>query len=230
MKTLAILDTETTGLDPSKDACIEVACVLYDIEHAAPVESFASLIRAKGNAAEAVNRIAPPLLERAPAQVAVWGVVRGIIERADAVVAHRAEFDRSFVPSELRTLRPWVCSKFDIEWPHGKAGDHLVHLALAHGLGVLHAHRALTDCDTLVRLFQRVAELGGDVPAMLARAMRPKVTVIAQVSYDDREKAKAAGFAWDPSGKFWHRAMAREDVAALPFPTREARPLPTGAP
>jgi DNA polymerase-3 subunit epsilon len=227
MRTLAIIDTETQGLDPSKDACIEVACVLYDIEHAAPIESYASLIRAKGNAAEAVNRIAPGLLESAPADVGVWSVVRAMIERADVVIAHRASFDRSFLPAELRELRPFCCSKFDIEWPHGKLGDHLVHLALAHGVGVMEAHRALTDCETIVRLFQRVAAMGTDVPAMLARAMRPKVTVIAQVSYDDREKAKSAGFAWDASGKFWHRSMAREDVAALPFTTREARPLPT---
>ncbi len=229
MKTLAVIDTETQGLDPAKDACIEVAVILYDIEHAAPVESYASLIRAKGNAAEAVNRIAPSLLESAPRGGDVWSVVRAMVARADAVVAHRAEFDRGFVLPELRDAKPWICSKFDIEWPHGKLGDHLVHLALAHGVGVMEAHRALTDCETIVRLFQRVAAMGTDVPAMLARAMRPKVTVIAQVSYDDREKAKGAGFAWDASGRFWHRTMARDDIAALPFPTREARPLPTGA-
>ena len=223
MKTLAIIDTETSGLDPSKDVCVEVAVILYDIEHAAPIESFASLIRAKGNATEAVNRIPVPLLERAPADQAVWSVVRAMIERADVIVAHRASFDRAFLPAELRELRPFACSKFDIEWPHGKLGDHLVHLALAHGVGVMDAHRALTDCETLVRIFQRVAEQGADVPAMLARAMRPKVTVIAQVRYDDREKAKSHGFAWNPEARHWSRSMAREDVGSLPFPVREAR-------
>ncbi len=230
MKTLAVIDTETQGLDPATDACIEVAVILYDIEHRAPVESYASLIRAKGNAAEAVNRIAPSLLESAPRGGDVWSVVRAMVARADAVVAHRAEFDVGFIPPSVLGECPVLCSKFDIEWPHGKLGDHLVHLALAHGVGVMEAHRALADCNLLVRLFQRVAEQGVDVPAMLARAMRPKVTVIAQVSYDDRAMAKSAGFAWDASGKFWHRSMAREDVAALPFTTREARPLPTGAP
>jgi hypothetical protein len=32
------------------------------------------------------------------------------------------------------------------------------------------------------------------------------------------------------SGRERHHTMAREDVPSLPFPTREARPLPTGAP
>ena len=221
MKTLAILDTETTGLDPAKDTCIEVACVLYSVEHAAPIASFASLMATTSNDAEAVNRIPVPLLVGAPANDKVWKYVAALIARADAVVAHRAEFDRSFVPPELRDLKPWICSKFDIPWPLSKPGDGLVHVALAHGVGVMQAHRALTDCDTLARIFQRVAEMGADVPGILARAMRPKSRYVALVSFEDREKAKAAGFQWDGARKQWHRTMARDDVDALGFETRE---------
>ena len=45
LETVLILDTETTGTDDSA-VCIEVACILYSVTHAAPIRSFASLIRA----------------------------------------------------------------------------------------------------------------------------------------------------------------------------------------
>ena len=218
-----ILDTETTGLDPAVDRCIEVGCILYDTKAAAVIASYASLIGQEdtANAAESINRIAPAMLVSAPTHDFVWNIVKNHAKTADAILAHRAEFDRGFVPLDLRTIRPWVCTKFHVEWPLGKMGDHLVHLALAHGVGILSAHRALTDCDTLARLLTRVHEMGSDLDLMLTRAMRPRVKLIAHVSYDDREKAKAAGFAWDGARKVWHREMPIDEVESLTFRTSE---------
>lgn len=219
MRHALILDTETTGLDPALDRCIEVACILFDLEHAIPIASYASLIRAESNAAESVNRIPAGTLPSAPEPAQVWRAVSYFAARADVILAHRAEFDRGFVPTEVRELKPWVCTKFHVEWPHGKPGDHLVHLALAHGLGVLNAHRAMTDCDTIARLLTRVREMGHSLRTILERASRPRVKLAALVSYDDREKAKAAGFSWDGAAKRWWREMPVEDVASLPFQT-----------
>lgn len=224
-----ILDTETTGLDPAVDCCIEVACILYDLELATPLASYSSLIRAESNAAEAVNRI--PVLALSEAYGAressqVWAGVAHFANRADAIVAHRADFDRAFVNKPLRTQLPWVCSKFHVEWPRGKSGDSLVPLALAHGLGIVSAHRAMTDCDILARLLTRVAEMGHPLVALFDRAMRPRVKVAAVVSYDDREMAKAAGFAWEPKTKTWWRDMPVEEIASLPFTTRALESAP----
>lgn len=217
-----ILDTETTGLDPAVDEVVEVAVALFDVKRAAVTESWSCLIRAAANPAEKINGIAPALLADAPARETVWARVVEYAVLADAVVAHNAEFDRAFSPPSLRTSLPWICSKNDLEWPRAnKLGESLVSLALAHGLGVAHAHRAMADVDTLARLLSRAAELGVDLGAFLARGLRPKAKVIAQVSYDDREKAKASGFQWDGATKKWWRIMALEDAAKLPFPTRQ---------
>lgn len=216
-----LLDTETTGLDPATDRCIEVGCILYDIAEAAPVVAYSSLIGQvdPSNPAIAINRIPPGLIKEAPNASFVWGIVEQLAKSADVILAHRADFDRSFVPAEMRTVKPWCCTKFHVEWPLGKLGDHLVHLALAHGVGVVNAHRALTDCDILARLLTRVHEMGHDIGAMLVRAMRPRVRAIAHVSYDDREKAKGAGFSWDGAKREWWREMPIEDIGALPFQT-----------
>lgn len=220
IKRLLVLDTETTGLSPGDSRTIEVAVALYDIDHCAVVASFASLICADSNAAEHVNHIPVSLLLDAPVEEFVWSRVFDLARCADIVVAHRAEFDRGFVPEHLRELRPWTCSKFDIEWPKGNLGDHLVHLALAHDVPVYTAHRAMADVDTLVRTFQAASKLV-DVSVMLEKAMRPKVKFIALVSFEDKDKAKAAGFAWNAANKAWERSMPEEDTKKLPFKVKK---------
>ena len=218
-KRILILDTETGGLDPAAHPCVEVACILYDLERAEALASYASLIRSATNDAEHVNRIPIALLADAPEAAEVWPIVEALAARADVVVAHRADFDRGFVSEALKRAA-WACSKFWIEWPRGRLGDDLVHLALAHGVGVMHAHRAMTDCDTLSRLFTRAHEMGHDLGAMLEKAMRPRVRVVALVSYDDRLKAREQGFAWDAGRRQWWREMPDEEIARLPFATR----------
>ena len=199
IRRICILDTETTGLDPKIERVIEVACILFDVEHLAPVESYASLIKSEGNAAEKINRIPPTILTDAADPEIVWKRVRILAKKADVYCAHRADFDKGFCPPDVATLRPWLCSKFDMEWPGtDKIGDDLTHLALAHGLGVVHAHRALSDVDTLSRLFARVGEMRGveGLQKLIARALRPKKRYIAIVHFLEKDKAKERGFAW----------------------------------
>lgn len=224
MDTILILDTETDGTHDGA-VCIEVAACLYSVRHAAPIRSFASLIRAESNAAEGVNRIAPALLLGAPLGSKVWETVGRFAATPGigAVIAHNAEFDRRFVPGEVYASLPWICSMDDLAWPRATkpAGESLINLALTHGLGVAHAHRAAADVDLLARLFTRAAEMGVDLGAMLARGMRPKALFQALVPFDRKDEAKAHGFKWnEPVLRAWTRRMAIDDVDALPFDVR----------
>ncbi len=219
MSTILILDTETTGVDVGAVA-IEVACALYSVEHASVIRSFSSLIRHHENPAEAVNHISAALLAEAPENGSVWNAVARMGAGVRAVVAHNAEFDqrhqRAFIPGCV----PWVCSMDDLAWPRATkpAGESLISLTLAHGLGVASAHRAAADVDMLARLFTRAAELGADIDTMLTRGLRPKALFVARVSFARKDEAKAHGFRWnDPIVKEWSRRMAIEDAAALPF-------------
>jgi DNA polymerase III epsilon subunit-like protein len=216
-----LLDTETTGTELT-DVCIEVAAVVYSVTHAAPVRSFASLIRADNNPAEHVNGIPAAMLALAPPAELVWRVVRRMALECDAIVAHNAAFDVRFVPAEVTNGMPWICSCYDLAWPKApKLGAPLISLCLAHGLGVSHAHRALSDCDLLSRLLTRVHEMGCDLEALLARGLRPKATFQGLVPMSRNNELKEAWFKWKPDTKQWLRTMAIEDAALLPFPTRE---------
>lgn len=109
----------------------------------------------------------------------------------------------------------------DLDWPAAvRPGESLVALALRHGLGVASAHRAMADCDLLVRLFARAREMGADLQAMIARGLRERARFAAAVPRERNGELKRAGFRWDPERRVWWREMAVEDAAGLPFPTR----------
>lgn len=215
---LAITDTETTGTDPKKDVVIEVALVLFSVRFAIPISSFSTLIStSKPNEARLINGIPDASLELGMTPQAAWAGVAKFAAKADAFIAHNAEFDRSFFPADLAATKPWICSYTDLAWPKSAKPGNLVKTALEHGLGIASAHRAMADCDTLSRLLTRINEMGTDLQSFLARGLRPKGQYQAIVSFADKDLAKDASFSWDTPTKRWLRTMAHEDVAALPF-------------
>jgi DNA polymerase-3 subunit epsilon len=228
MDQVLILDTETTGLSPETDRCIEVGAVRYSLTHHCVIESMSRLISAEGNAAERINHIPAAALKNVGIRTdATWEQVDRMAWHCDAILAHRAEFDQQWIPeAETGTpnlhLKPWICTKFGVRWPlQAEEGQSLIYLALEHGVAVADPHRALADCMLLARLLYRCHELGHDVQAMLARGLRPMATFQALVSFDDKDKAKDAGFRWDAAKRQWLRKMAIADAAELPFKTRQ---------
>lgn len=233
-----IIDTETTGLDVGKHVVIEVAAVVFDLEHMTQVEAYAALLPSETNEAQSINGIPvealhsngvePSVIEHCRERV--WDKVREMAHGVDLVLAHSAEFDRSFAQVAMggacqsvaadRSRRdlPWVCTCEDIDWPkQHRPGMSLVSLALAHGLGVASAHRALDDALLIARLLVRAHELGADLQAMLRRGLRPKVRAVSLAPFDQRDVVKSHGFRWQPEQKKWWRLIAKDDVAALPF-------------
>jgi len=221
--TLLITDTETTGIEPSEGhVTIEVAIVVFSIKTASIIECFSSLIKHPTNAAQSINRISPESLAEAACASYVWGQVNDCIQsytHQAAFLAHRAEFDKKFYRADIAAKHPWICSKFDIDWPRGTPGASLVELALAHDIPVHANHRALTDCLLLAKILERAAELGPQdgigLAGMIALAMRPKTKVQALVSFADKQKAKDAGFGWD--GKIWSKNIATVDLEHMIF-------------
>ena len=219
MKPLAILDLETTSLDPATGEIIEAAVCLFDVDLGRIITARSWLVdTGNANPAEAINGIPGRLLLHGDSRDFVIRELASVGYGAHAFVAHNAAFDRSWL-TEIDGSAPWVCSMSDIEWPRQGTGKSLTSLALSHGVGVVAAHRALDDVLTLARVFERVAEMGHSLPNMIAKAMLPRVVVQAIVSYDEREKAKAAGFSWDGATKRWTKRVLAG--TAFDFETRE---------
>jgi DNA polymerase-3 subunit epsilon len=242
-----LVDVETSGISWDEGArVIEVAAALFDTKYAAVIESFSSLIRHHSNEAEPINGIpAVLLLEQGADPEQVWDRFLRLSVEAECFCAYNEAFDRGFVTRSLGTDavidhasiienwdpdKPWVDAMSDIPW--GVSGSKaLTAVALGLGLGVASAHRAMVDVELMARCFARLHERlylqhlegspqrhDGDFLGPIFRlGMRPKVRVVAKVSYDARQAAKDAGFQWDAERREWWRMMAKEDIEGLPF-------------
>lgn len=217
---LLILDTETTGLDPSRGHCIEVGAILFAVGPRAVLGQVSFLLPCASNPCEAINGISAAVSRLNQPWEPLRDAFEVLVDAADAVVAHNANFDRQwFGHGWLAAIgKPWICSMEDIRWPRElqlRPQPSLRDLALAHGIPVWAAHRALTDCTYLAQVFERRS----DLEALLQMALEPRRLYKAKVSYDERHRAREAGFRWnEPVKNAWTRRLSEREVMALPFP------------
>ncbi|WP_083862447.1 3'-5' exonuclease [Baaleninema simplex] len=216
--TLLILDLETTGTDPNTDRVIELGAILYSITHRCVLQQLSTLFSVSSNAAESINRIptaAAQSVIRTESQ-AVLFQFQHWLDRTDYVVAHNAQFDRQWFGRGIlpSITKPWLCTYDDFRWPENDKPRNLVQTALNHGIGVSHAHRALTDCQLIAALFDRVADFEAVLADAIARSQEPFVYASAKVSYERRDEAKSRGFRWNEYlKKQWVKRIRRSDLA-----------------
>ena len=220
---ILILDTETTGLDNENDDCLEVGSILFNVKSRSVLAQQSFLLPVEINNAEKINNI-PPEITRLPQPLSeAIKYFQSLVRVSNVIVAHNAEFDKKwFGLKKLPQIeKPWICSMDDITWPADrqlKTRPSVRDLALAYGVPVWNAHRALTDCIYLAEVFIRCSEL----EKLLIRALEPKVLLRAEISYEDRSLAKNAGFRWNDAIKgAWSRKMSRRDKEKLDFPVHE---------
>ncbi len=229
--TLLILDTETSGLDPSQGQCIEVGAILFDVAARAVLTQVSFLLPAAANPAEYVNGIPAAVTRRPQPWRAALDCFSALVASADAVLAHNVAFDRQWFGIEpLPAIAlPWICSMDDIRWPaerHLRATPSVRDLALAYGVPVWAAHRALTDCTYLAQVLERCDGLED----LLVAALEPRRLFRAQLSYAERHQAREAGFRWnDPVPGAWSRRLSDREAQALTFPVQAVEPLESAA-
>ena len=223
LKNILILDTETTGLDNENDDCLEVGSILFNVKSRAVLAQQSFLLPVEKNNAEKINNI-PAEITRLPQPLfEAIKYFESLVQFSDVIVAHNAEFDMKWFGFQKlpQIEKPWICSMDDITWPSDrqlKTRPSVKDLALAYGVPVWSAHRALTDCIYLAEVFKRCTEL----EKLLIRALEPKVLLRADISYDKRHLAKNAGFRWNDAIKgAWSRKMSRRDMEKLEFPVYE---------
>lgn len=222
--TLLILDTETTALSPAEGQCIEVGAILFAVAQRTPLSQVSFLLPCEQNPAIAVNGINPEATRLQQPWQQALACFEAMVEHSEAVLAHNAAFDRQWfgvAGAPLPELnRPWICSMDDIRWPAErqlKPRPSVRDLALAYGVPVWAAHRALTDCMYLAQVLERCS----DLEELLVAAMEPRQLFRAQLGYSERHRAKEAGFRWnDPVPGAWTRRLSAREAGALPFPVQ----------
>jgi len=217
---LLILDTETTGLDPQRDRCIEIGAVLFDLPRRSVLSQVSLLLPCDQNPAQAVNGIEPALTQQPQPWQQGLQWFEALLASADLVVAHNAAFDRQwFGIAPLPPIhKPWLCTMEDIRWPAERrlrSNPSVRDLALAYSVPVWAAHRALTDCIYLAQVFERCS----DLEQLVQQGLEPRRLYRARLSYEERHQAREAGFRWnEPVSGAWSRRLSEREAALLPFP------------
>ncbi len=218
-----VLDTETTGLDSSRDKIIELAMLRVDVDRASgrPI-----------GAVEVYDGLQDPGMPISKEIEAITGIsdamvkgqqldeprIAALLEGVDLVLAHNAAFDRPFVEARMPQFAslPWACSFADIDWKkEGHGSAKLEYLAMELGW-FYDAHRAEMDCHALL------AVLGAPLPVssqtglarVMAAAGKPGYRLQATAApFDAKDQLKARGYRWNAEQKVWHTWL--DDEAML---------------
>lgn len=224
-RTALILDTETTGLDPTTDEIVELGMIAVDYDGAGLHD-----VRAVFEGLREPSGPIPPNIET------LTGLKREMLlgrridsdevstfaERADIVVAHNAEFDHAFCERQFPALARmrWACSYHDIDWKAYGAENSRLSSILAT-VGLFHdGHRALADCQALVEVLAADRWLGRDrtpFGQLLTAADTQRVEIVAVgQTYEWRDRLKARGYRWSSGEngkpKGWTVRLERSDA------------------
>lgn len=211
----AVIDTETTGLDPSQDRIIEVAIqrLIFD---------------GRGQIVEVERSSAWLEDPQRPLSTTITdltglrdGDLRGsrfdddvIVEslrEADLIIAHNAAFDRPFMDRRFPRLgnASWACSLSQLDWRSlGYDGRTLGHLLLQSGR-FFDGHRAMNDTQALTTLLGTLAPDGRTILShLLDRCEQDSIRFEAiGAPFEAKNALKARGYRWDGGRRIWSREV-----------------------
>ena len=232
---ITILDVETTGVSAAKHTATEVAGILYNLDEGTELACFSTLLRTGGMVPDVpadvadLTGITTEMIKQVPTDTALMAedILNIYVHASQYLLAYNYQFDKSFL--EAGELLPnkydakWVCAMRHIRWPRASKNRTLTEVAVANGVPVLSAHRALTDCKLLSSLLTRMHDTGTDLVKLFKDCSKPTKLVQALINKEDtelREAAKKAGFEWNHEERYpyrWTKHVRVDDKDVYPF-------------
>jgi len=218
-----ILDTETTGLDASRDRIIELAMLRVTVDvtagHAVRVVSVFDAFEDPGRPIPAeITTLTGITNDMVAGQQFDEAAIAQALDGVALVIAHNARFDRGFVERRLPVFAQldWACSASEIDWhAEGRASAKLEWLAYAMG-HFYDAHRADMDCHALLAVLDApLPKSRGTGLGRLWRASRSESYRLAATGapFDSKDALRDRGYRWDAGRKVWSRSLP--DAAAV---------------
>lgn len=169
MKQLVAIDLETTGLDPQRDAVIEIGAVRFRGERVE--DSFTTLVNPGRPLPPFITQltgITDDMLGAAPRLTEVLGDVHAFVGQ-DPVLGHNVGFDLAFLRRRGLLAYNETLDTFDLASVLLPSAGRYRLSALAGALGVpLRAqHRALDDAQTTRAVYLRLLEKAHELPLWL---------------------------------------------------------------
>ncbi len=223
---VAIVDTETTGLNPDQDAPIELA--IQQMQYVArsgssparlvmPIASYQCYIDPGFPIPAAISELTGITDSTVVGQRADMNAINGMIASCDAVIAHNAGFDRRV----LERINPvfaemcWGCSVKQVDWAaQGIRNARQDYIAFRRGY-FYDAHRALDDCKALAHLLAEPipgAEGATAFGELMDRIVHPGWRIAAAgAPFAAKDLLKARGYVWRAERREWTTDLATEE-------------------
>lgn len=217
----AVIDVETTGLDPSRDKIIEVGLMIFKFNKlngniVAIGDNYSGLEDPEIPLSDTVSNLTGLTNEVLHGKKIDWPVVSGLLEKSDIIIAHNASFDRSYIDkvSAISSQKVWACSAAYINWiKKGFSSSKLENLAYYHGFFV-DSHRALNDVHALMHLltFKDYLTQKPYLLELLESAKQSRIKIFATSSpYESKDLLKHRGYSWNPNKKVWWKILLSSD-------------------
>lgn len=202
------IDFEATGTDPQTAHIIEWALVRYSSEQKQILTMHTELVRLPDGVV-----LPPEITELTGITESMlvnygWGSTETLYKQAyfcDFLVAHNGtSYDKPLYTAHAKRWNiqdittPWIDTMTDIPYPAKIKARGLITLCAEHGFLNPLAHRAMSDCISLWKLFTQY-----DENEIVAIASTPMITLRADVTYARKDLAKEAGYRWDGEAKIW---------------------------
>ena len=214
LKTVCILDTETTGLDTRAAEIIEFAYMLvtydettgrfYDV-----VERFQGFQDASRPLSDEIIRITGITDQMIAGQRIDWSAVSKALSNVDIFVAHNAGFDRKILERyhDIFKTKPWGCSLKDADWGlFGESSRKQEWLVYKVCNRYYEAHRALDDVNALACLLATdLPESPNSIFKTLLQSAAADIVIIEATNsaFEEKDALKQLKFRWNANKRVW---------------------------
>lgn len=218
-KTFVVLDLETTGFSAETDEIIEIGILRGRFSEEkgciTALDSVLCMLQEPSKPLLPIITEVTGLTDDALKGQAIDDAqVRAMLEGVDLIIAHNAQFDRSFFDQRYPEFKHslWACSSKggDIDW---KADGHksaaLESLLMDYGY-FFDAHRASIDCMATAWL---LLSAQAKFAELLHSIKQPRYLVKAnKAPFDVKDKLKGYGFKWDGGDKVWYSEIKSDEA------------------
>jgi DNA polymerase III subunit epsilon len=223
------LDFEATDKDITTARITQVAFSVFDLKKQKELFHYSTLVLPEGKyeiseTAGAITGITADQLSEFGASLRkVLEIMHKHLMGVEYLIAHNLlAYDYPLLQHELKRLNreefqlpALIDSRFDVPWPSHIETRKLSYLGAEFGIVNPSAHSARHDVDILAKLFFMFP-----IEETIERSKSPMIWVRADVSFNDKDKARDRRFMWNPTKKIWVKQFKQCDFEKESFDFR----------
>ncbi len=213
------LDIEATGLSYDTDKMIELGMVKFEYTEDGRIfyllEEFSQYQDPGKPISERITKLTGITDDMVKGQQINVEEVASYLHNVDIIIAHNAQFDRTFFEMTFPTITPkaWGCLMYDIDWKSEDISSHkLDYIAYRYNF-FYEGHRAVTDSLAGIHILAQKL-LNSKQPVLkqlLTNSLALRFKLWATNSpYDTKDLLRARGYKWSNNQTEKYRAWSIE--------------------